>query len=171
MKRRRVSRIIETVAKAPKQPDEFYSLTEPSYEERINGLAGKTSYRAPASGHSTKAKAVPGDHVVAGSLAYARRHRGDFGPDIAVAVALKSDARMQKCVHTLALLLAKNSQSIDVRPFLYAAMCAWEQVVHAKSMPAPKSMQGPAWDGLMKVAISVMEGERQAAIREARAAA
>jgi len=158
-----------TVAQAPLQPDATYDhATPPAFEERVNRLAGDSTYRMPVEGRETKEKPLPMANITAAALSYARQERGNFGPDVAVAVALHVDAKRDECVHTLTELMMAQSTARDARPFLYASICAWDWLVHGKVHKAPTKMPEPAWDALLNLAVAIMDNERLAAIRCAR---
>lgn len=158
-------------AAPPARPDDAYDLSRPGFEERVSRLAGQGGYRMPVEGHSTKPKALPEMHLTAAALAYARQERGNFGPDVAIAVALNSDAHRHECIHALADILVQQARAVDSRPFLYAAMAAWDWLVHGKILSKPKAMPDKAWAALFKLAVTVMDNERLAAIQSARRAA
>lgn len=103
----------------------------------------------------------------AAALAMARMWKGDFGPDVAIAVALQNDYRRDECVALLAATLAKMSKARDQRPFTYAAMCAWDWLVWGKERQPPRGMPAAAWDALLKLAISVLDSEKEAALTAA----
>lgn len=162
-------------AAPPLRPDKaaetFDHGTPPGFEERVNRLAGDSTYRMPVEGRETKEKPLPMANITAAALSYARKERGNFGPDVAVAVALHSDAKRDECVHALSMQLMERSTARDARPFMYASICAWDWLVHGKVHKAPTKMPEPAWQALLNLAIAVMDNERLAAIRSARRAA
>lgn len=154
------------------RPGEVYEARSArTMEERLEALNGGTTYREPLSVGGSKLDTMPAEHVTASQLSYARGYCGKLGPDVALATALRDDSRRSQCVAMLADALAASASASDRRAFDYAAMCAWDEVVHGRESPAPKSMPAEAWRALLRLAVGVLEGERQVALREARAAA
>lgn len=154
------------------EPDEVYEArSERTMEERLEALNGETTYREPLTGGGARHDTTPDEHATVAQLSYARGYCGKLGPDVALAVALRDDSRRSQCVAMLADALAAPASASDRRAFDYAAMCAWDEVVHGRKSPAPKSMPAEAWGALLRLAVGVLESERQVALRAARAAA
>lgn len=157
-------------AARPKAPDDTYTLKRPSFEERVNALAGKGAWREPSDGAHGPVRILPGEHLDAAAIAYARQERGDFGPDVLIAVALGSDAHRDRCVHSLAKALASLTRARDERALMYAAMCAWDELVHGRPAKPPASLPSEVWAALLKLAVATLDSERTAAIASARRA-
>lgn len=158
-------------AKPPSLPDETYTRERPGFEERINALAGKGNWREPSDGaRGGELRITPNEHLDAAAIAFARRERGDFGPDVLIAVALQTDSKRSKCAQALADALARETNAKDTRPLLYASLCAWDYLVHGMRPVPPLAMPHSAWEALFKLAAAAMDSERQNAIAAARRA-
>lgn len=170
-KRRRSSRQRSPVNGPPPQRPEHqpFSTEGKSFDERLRGLTGKTTYRVP-SPRGTKASPVPEEHMDAAALAMAAARSGRVGPAIAMAVIMQNDHGRDEVVEAVARALAALSRTADNRPFQYAAMAAWDEMVHGRKTAAPKAIASSAWDALLRLATSVMESERSLAVTSAKLA-
>ena len=123
----------------PTPQTDIYSHERAGFAERLGRLAGRTTWREPASGAFTdRADKMPLEHALATALAFARQAPHDIGPDIAYAVVTMIEHRRPRIVGELTARLRNDARRVAARagPWLpIIAGKAYEGVVHGWDMP------------------------------------
>ncbi|MFC4729110.1 hypothetical protein [Coralloluteibacterium thermophilus] len=149
-----------------------YSNERAGFRERLARMAGRTAWREPLQGHGTAGDTVPDEHALAASLAFARRHDGDIGPDIAFAMVTQSDYRRARIVSelTAALLAATGRVGERCRDYL-PQVCgqAYIAVVLGREAQRPDGVSEHDWRFLVAIGEGVLLHAADSAIRRAAA--
>ena len=133
-----------------------------SFRERLQSLAGQSTWREPLTGHSTQQRAIPAAHELAAALGMARDGKDDVGPDIACDVIFGRTAYAGVVCRTVATAMSVDrARAIKrCRPWLrvicWAAYC---ELVHGSRQDQlrPDDVLPADWDMLTDAASRIME--------------
>lgn len=130
--------------------------------ERLTSLAGKSTYRVPVGGRSTKLSVLSGDQELAAALGMARRRDDplDIGPDAAFDIATRSSRHMVRVVQALALSLGSSRDHRAIRrsrPWLrIIAGDAYLRLIYGQRYAMPDGIRQDDWDCLTEAAYRVL---------------
>lgn len=145
-----------------------------TFHERLTRLVGQSTWREPMGGVGTDVGQLPPANVVAAALAMARRHPSDIGPDLAVAIYLRTDYKRDWIVRTAAAALASDPDPMVKanRQFLrWMAEKAFDQLVHGRGPVKPEPMRPLHWSRLYPVFCHILNTEAEDAVARASAKA
>lgn len=152
---------------------DIYSHERAGFAERLGRLAGRTTWREPASGAFTdRADKMPIEHALAAALAFARLGPSDIGPDIAYAVVTMAEHRRARVVGELTCRLHNEARKVAARAGSWLPIIAgkaYEGAVHGWEMPPLRAPRLAARDYalLYGLGISALLQASDQAIREA----
>lgn len=113
----------------------------PTFRERVHALAGHGTWREPSGGHSSEAKQIPTDHLIAAALSFGRRNPRDIGPDIAADIATGRPANYLRVCEWAGRRLVGDRDTRAVRRnrahLGHATMAAYNAMVRGYSVPLP----------------------------------
>lgn len=137
----------------------------PSLWERLARLAGKTTYREPVGGRTTRTAVLPPEHELCVALGWARDRNDphDIGPDVAMDMATGGGRNMAPVVRLLAEALdadrGRGSRVVSRnRPYLrIVAADAYARIVYGQRFERPEMVTNDDWDVLTEAAYRVLE--------------
>ncbi|MCM2311379.1 MAG: hypothetical protein NDI84_08250 [Steroidobacteraceae bacterium] len=133
----------------------------PTFRERVQALAGKSTFREPSGPGSTDARrAIPADHMVAAALSFGRRNADDIGPDIAFDMATGRMGHHIRVCSALGSALGRDRSVLVRRNRPYIAVVAYAGYLEAIGMRAPvkpEGMRDDDWEALVGAAVLILE--------------
>lgn len=151
-------------------PATHEAYSPPTFRERVAALVGSSTWREPGGSRATGPAPLPAAHAVAAALAMVKRGAGDVGPDIAMCIALGSDAKRGLIVALLANAMKADRHPLtrrNVRTMGYVANCAFDIVVHGRWRERVDAISEHDWDLLLPSACRILEALADAALAEA----
>ena len=142
----------------------------PTFQERVAALVGSSTYRTPAGSRSTGSDHLPAAHAVAAALAFVKRGASDIGPDVAICIALGTDAKRGLIIAALAQAMKMDRHPLtrrNVKAMGYVANVAFDCVVHGRRRQRIDSITQDDWDMLVPAACRILEALADAALAEA----
>jgi len=124
----------------------LWSSDRPEFMERIAKLAGGTTYRVPTAGKGTKLDQLPDTHAIATALAFARRGRGDIGPDVAECWVLQTNTHRDRVILRVVQSAVNDQRGRAASDFAMAVGAAWDAMVWNQITPRPQGIPQKAWD-------------------------
>ena len=126
----------------------FEGNSRPSFRERVQALAGHSTYREPAQGGGGM-QPIPTDHLVCTMLAFGRDGPHDMGPDIAIDIATGRPGHWQRVCEWLGKELAQDRSRAAQRlkPWAgHVALFAYNATVRGyECPPAPAGVSPKDW--------------------------
>ena len=142
----------------------------PTFQERVAALVGGTTFRQPAGSRGTGQDHMPAAHAVAAALAFVKRGANDIGTDVAVAIALGTDAKRGLIIAALAQAMKMDRHPLtrrNVKAMGYVANVAFDIVVHGRRRARLDRIAEADWDMLVPAACRILEALADAALAEA----
>lgn len=154
-----------------------YTHDRPTFRERVMALAGHSTWREPAGGHSTAVRQIPSDHLVAAALSFGRRGQDDIGPDIAVDMATGRMGHKARVCEALGKAMAADRARLVQRNRPVIGVIAWAAyctVLGLPPVPRPLCVREDDWGDLVAAGALILERLAEDALalagRRARAA-
>lgn len=144
----------------------LFDTSRPEFLERLGRLAGRSTYREPV-GRGTKHDWMPDEHAIAAALAFARKDRDDFGPDVAYCWALGSDAYRNRVCTAFVDAVAPRSSDRVRGDLMQAVQSAWDALVHNRTRPKTADVDAGAWDAALLLAIGTLQESAWSALYRA----
>lgn len=146
-----------------------------SFRERLQSLAGGTTWREPMLGGGGGAGNLPAAHALAAALGMARAGKDDVGPDVAIDVVFGTTTHAPKVGRAVADAMAKDRARAcrRCRPWLrIVCWAAYAELVHGYALPQlrPSEMSASDWNLLTRAASAIMEALAEDAVQRARRA-
>ena len=133
----------------------------PTFRERVLALAGHGTWREPSGGHSSEAKQIPTDHLIAAALSFGRRNPRDIGPDIAIDMATGRPGHYLTVCEWAGRAVAADRGAPARRSRAWAAhvaVSAYNALVRGYSVPpAPEGCRDDDWAELVLFACLLLE--------------
>ena len=136
-----------------------YTAERAGFAERAGKLAGSTTYREPVAGRTNKADHMPDAHAIAAAFAFAKQHRHDIRPDIAVAVNTGCQLRKKEVVTALAasiLTLMQKAGEAEIKAIIHVSEDCFLRAIGMKGIGKPKNMEAKAFDALSRLGDSII---------------
>lgn len=143
-----------------------------TFRERLQALAGSSTWREPMEAHGTKGRSVPAAHELAAALGMARRYvqHGDarmpdpmdVGPDIAIDVVLGRTSNAGRVIRTVAAAMGSDRARAVQRCKPWLRIVVWAgyyELVHGQPLPMvrPSEVAPDDWALLTDAALRIME--------------